>query len=153
VALRGPGSTRTGESGHIGKDHAPAALAECAAATQIQPRSHPASRALELAAVNPLGHAELALNLLGSAIQEEPKADDRTLALRELGNDLTDACTAEPAYNLLLRAVSRINRIEPKRIVVERHRSPPADPLALVHRLVERRLRQVRAHLRRAHRR
>ncbi len=151
MAARGFGAAWAGDAGDIGQDHASTCLAKLAAASEVERRGDATGGALKLAAVDPLGDRELALDLLRRSVEEEAKRNDRLLALWEQADDLADSGSAEAAGDLVVEALCRIDGIEREAVIVEGDGSPAASSLALVHRLVERRLRQVGPDLRGPH--
>jgi hypothetical protein len=140
---------RPGDARDVGPDQAATALAEGPGPNELEALAETAHPPLHLPAVDALGDTEVALDLLGGSIEEEAQRDDLLLAFGELAHDLAHACAIEARREQLVGMV--VWRRDGHGFLDERYRPPAPGALALVQRLVERRLRQVRANLRRAH--
>jgi hypothetical protein len=151
VSARLADAGRSGYTRDVSEDQAAASLAERSLANQLVPLGDVASAALELTPIDPLGDAEVPLNLLRSAIEEETQLDHDLLALGKLSDDLSDPSIVKTSGKALIKPPPGIHGINPKLIIIERNRPPPTGTLTLIHRLVQRRLSQIRPNLRRAH--
>jgi hypothetical protein len=143
-------AARPGDPGDVREDQAAPALAELAAAHELEALGDRLHRTFQLAPVAALGHAQVALDLARAAVEEEPELDDRLLTLGQLRQDLPQPRAVHARVDTLLRRQPAL--VLEDVVVPERDRAMAPRPLALVERLVQRRLDEIRADLLRVHR-
>ena len=120
VSTRLGGSCWSRDAGHVREDQTAPTLTETAVANELEPLGDVPRGSFELPPIYALGDAQVTLDLLRRAAEEETQLDHGLLTLGELGDDLADPRVIKPRRQPLAEISLWIGGLQPESLIIKR---------------------------------